>query len=106
MTKPRKQTYTMDLFLKNIKEQDIRQDQDVQRLSDQWINSMMNELIVTVLNDGYIPPIILAQEPNSQKRTVDGLQRGSTFMKFRYGNYKVTTSVEEPIITYLSLIHI
>jgi len=60
----------------------------------------MNELIVTVLNDGYIPPIILAQEPNSQKWTVDGLQRGSTFMKFRYGNYKVTTSVEEPIITY------
>lgn len=100
MTKPRKQTYTMDLFLKNIKEQDIRQDQDVQRLSDQWSNSMMNELIVTVLNDGYIPPIILAQEPNSQKWTVDGLQRGSTFMKFRYGNYKVTTSVEEPIITY------
>lgn len=49
MTKPRKQTYTMDLFLKNIKEQDIRQDQDVQRLSDQWSNSMMNELIVTVL---------------------------------------------------------
>ncbi len=100
MTKPRKQTYTMDLFLKNIKEQDIRQDQDVQRLSDQWSNSMMNELIVTVLTDGYIPPIILAQEPNSQKWTVDGLQRGSTFMKFRYGNYKVTTSVEEPIITY------
>ena len=100
MARPRKQTYTMDLFLKNIKEQDIRQDQDVQRLSDQWSNAMMNELIVTVLNDGYIPPIILAQEFNSQMWTVDGLQRSSTFMKFRYGNYKITTSVEEPIITY------
>lgn len=90
----------MDLFLKNIKEQDIRQDQDVQRLSDQWSNAMMNELIVTVLNDGYIPPIILGREDNSQIWVVDGLQRSSTFMKFRYGNYKITTSVEEPIITY------
>jgi len=90
----------MNLFLKNIKEQDIRQDQDVQRLSDQWSNAMMNELIVTVLNDGYIPPIILGQEENSQIWIVDGLQRSSTFMKFRYGNYKITTSVEEPIITY------
>lgn len=100
MARPRKQTYTMDLFLKNIKEQDIRQDQDVQRLSDQWSNAMMNELIVMVLNDGYIPPIILGREDNSQIWVVDGLQRSSTFMKFRYGNYKITTSVEEPIITY------
>lgn len=100
MTRPRKQTYTMNLFLKNIKEQDIRQDQDVQRLSDQWSNAMMNELIVTVLNDGYIPPVILGQEENSQIWIVDGLQRSSTFMKFRYGNYKITTSVEEPVITY------
>ena len=100
MARPRKVTYTMDLFLKNIKEQDIRQDQDVQRLSDQWSNAMMNELIVTVLNDGYIPPIILGQEENSQIWIVDGLQRSSTFMRFRYGNYKITTSVEEPIITY------
>ena len=100
MAKPRKQTYTMDLFLKNIKEQDIRQDQDVQRLSDQWSGGMMNELIATVLNDGYIPPIILGQEENSQMWIVDGLQRGTTLMKFRYGNYKISTAVEEPFIAY------
>ena len=70
MARPRKQTYTMDLFLKNIREQDIRQDQDVQRLSDQWSNAMMNELLVTVLNDGYIPAIILEQEVISQMWTV------------------------------------
>lgn len=100
MAKPRKQTYTMDLFLKNLKEQDIRQDQDVQRLSDQWNNRMMNELLVTVLNDGYIPPIILGLEENTQMWVVDGLQRSTTFMKFRYGNYRITSAVEEPIITY------
>lgn len=86
--------------MKKLKDQDIRLDQDVQRLSDQCNNSMMNELLVTVLNDGYIPPIILAQESNSQMWTVDAFQRSSTFMRFRYGNYKITTSVEEPIITY------
>ena len=100
MARPRKQTYTLEMYLKKLKDQDIRLDQDVQRLSDQWNNGMMNELLVTVLNDGYIPPIILAQESNSQMWTVDGLQRSSTFMRFRYGNYKITTSVEEPIITY------
>lgn len=100
MAKPRKQTYTMDLFLNNLKEQDIRQDQDVQRMTGQWNSSMMNELIATVLNDGYIPPIILGQEENSQLWLIDGLQRSTTLMKFRYGNYRITSSVEEPVITY------
>ena len=61
---------------------------------------MMNELIITVLNDGYIPPVILGQEENSQMWVVDGLQRSTTLMKFRYGSYKITISVEAPIITY------
>ena len=50
MGKPRKQTYTLDMYLKRMKEQDIRSDQDVQRLSNQWNNSMTNELIASVLN--------------------------------------------------------
>ena len=100
MRKPRRQTYTLEMYLKKLKDQDIRQDQDVQRLSDQWSNAMMNELIITVLNDGYIPPVILGQEENSQMWVVDGLQRSTTLMKFRYGSYKITISVEAPIITY------
>lgn len=48
MARPRKQTYTLEMYLKKLKDQDIRLDQDVQRLSDQWNNSMMNELLVTV----------------------------------------------------------
>jgi len=61
---------------------------------------MVNELIVTVLNHGYIPPIILGKEENSQMWIVDGLQRSTTLMKFRYGNYRITSAVEEPKITY------
>lgn len=60
----------------------------------------MNELIITVLNDGYIPPVILGQEENSQMWVVDGLQRSTALMRFRYGNYKITSAVEEPLITY------
>ncbi len=100
MAKPRKQTYTLDMYLQKIKELDIRSDQDVQRLSGAWNNNMANELIASVLNDEYIPPIILGQEKNSQMWVIDGLQRSTALMLFRYGNYKVTSSIEEPAIAY------
>lgn len=42
MERPRRQTYTLDMYLKKMKDQDIRSDQDVQRLSDQWDKNMVN----------------------------------------------------------------
>lgn len=62
MAKPRRQTYTLEMYLKKMKDQDIRSDQDVQRMSGAWNNNMVNELITSVLNDEYIPPIILGAE--------------------------------------------
>lgn len=100
MAKPRKQTYTMEMYLNKIKDSDIRSDQDVQRLSGQWDKSTVNELIVTVLTDNYIPPIILGEENDSQLWIIDGLQRSSSLMLFRHGNYRITSSVEEPVISY------
>lgn len=100
MAKPRKQTYTLQMYLQKVKELDIRSDQDVQRLSGAWNNNMLNELIATVLNDGYIPPIILGEEANSQMWIIDGLQRSTALMMFRYGNYRITSSIEEPAISY------
>lgn len=100
MAKPRRQTYTLEMYLKKLKDLDIRSDQDVQRMAQQWGNAMTNELIVSVLNGEYIPPIILGQEPNAQAWLIDGLQRSTALMMFRYGNYRVSTSVEEPIISY------
>ncbi len=100
MAKPRRQTYTLQMYLKKINEMDIRSDQDVQRMSGAWNNGMVNELIASVLNDEYIPPIILGQEKNSQAWVIDGLQRSTALMMFRYGNYRVTSSVEEPAIAY------
>ena len=100
MIKPRKQTYTMDMYLNKMKDKDIRSDADVQRLAGQWKSGQINELIYTVLTEDYIPPIILGEEKNSQLWIIDGLQRSSTLMIFRYGNYKITSSIEDSIITY------
>ena len=58
----RKQTYSLEQYLKLIKNEAIRTDQDCQRLSGQWNSNMVNELIATVLTDNYIPPIILGEE--------------------------------------------
>ncbi|EOS26507.1 hypothetical protein C806_01243 [Lachnospiraceae bacterium 3-1] len=100
MAKVKRQTYTLNMYLEKLKDMDIRSDADVQRLSGAWNNAMTNELIVSVLNGEYIPPIILGQEKNSQAWIVDGLQRSTALMMFRYGNYRVTSSVEEPSIAY------
>lgn len=102
MGKVRKQTYTLEMYLKRMRDQDIRSDQDVQRMSNQWSNAMTNELIASVLNGEYIPPIILGQESNSQIWLIDGLQRSTALMMFRYSNYRITSSIEEPVIPYLA----
>ena len=62
MEKIRKQTYSLDQYLKLMNAETIRSDQDCQRLSGQWNANMAGELIATVLTDNYIPPIILGEE--------------------------------------------
>lgn len=62
------QTFTLERFLTKINKEEIRSDQDVQRLSGQFNAAMINELIVTVLTDDYIPEIILGEEAGSIRR--------------------------------------
>ena len=99
MNRPRKQTYTMDMYLNKIKDGDIRNDSDTQR-AYVWTNEQTNELIVTVLTDDYIPPIVLGEVDNSQLWIVDGGQRTSSFSLFKYGNYKITSAIENSMIPY------
>lgn len=99
MAKPRKQTYTLDMYLNKVRDLDIRNDADVQR-QFVWSNEQINELIVTVLTDDYIPPIILGEEDNSQLWIVDGGQRSAALKKYKYGNYKITSAIENSIIPY------
>ena len=99
MLRPRKNTYTMDMYLKKIKDFDIRNDSDTQR-QFVWSNEQINELIFTVLTEDYVPPIILGEVDNSQLWIVDGGQRSSSFNQFRYGNYKITSAIEDSIVPY------
>ncbi len=98
MSRPRKQTYSLEMYLNKNRDGDISNDADTQR-RPAW-RAIVNGLIVTVLTDDYIPPIILAEEDNTQLNIVDGGSRTAAFMMYKYGNYKVTTSVENSVISY------
>lgn len=101
--KIRKQTYSLDQYLKLMKAETIRTDQECQRLSGQWNHNMINELIATVLTDNYIPPIILGEEITNgitRQWIIDGLQRSSSLSLFKYGGTRITQNIDEPMITY------
>lgn len=99
MARPRKQTYTLDMYLRKVRKGDIDNNADVQR-NFVWNNEQINELIVTVLTDDYIPPIILGEEENSKLHIVDGGCRTAALRKFRDMNYKITSSVENSLVPY------
>lgn len=101
--KIRKQTYSLDQYLKLMNAETIRTDQDCQRLSGQWNANMVNELIATVLTDNYIPPIILGEETTNgitKQWIIDGLQRSSALSMFRYANTRITKNIDEYMVTY------
>ncbi len=103
MAKIRKQTFSLEQYLKLMNAEQIRSDQECQRLSGQWNSNMVNELIYTVLTDNYIPPIILGEETVNgimRQWIIDGLQRSSSLLMFRYGNTKITKSLDEYMVTY------
>ena len=101
MARPRRQTYTMAQYSENVNEGYISNEFKTQRVP-KW-KPIVDGLAVTILNDDYIPPLILAEEENGQKWIVDGGSRTAAFMMIRYGNYKIKSSVEEPIIKYKSM---
>lgn len=97
--RPRKQTYTLEMYLRKNMKGDIDNNADVQR-NFVWKNEQVNELVVTVLTDDYIPPIILGEEESSKLHIVDGGCRTAALIKFRHGNYKITSSIENSLIPY------
>lgn len=101
--KIRKQTYSLDQYLKLMKAETIRGDQECQRLSGQWNPNMVGELIATVLTDNYIPPIILGEETINgitRQWIIDGLQRSSSLSLFKYANTKIAKNIDEYLVTY------
>lgn len=101
--KIRKNVYSLDQYLKLLKNETIRTDQECQRRSEQWKPGMISELLITVMTGNYIPPIILGEEvTNGITRTyiIDGLQRSSSLSMFRYGNTRIAKSIDEYMVAY------
>lgn len=98
MARPRRQTYTMKQYLDNESEGYISNDADTQR-NPAW-KPIIDGLAVTILTDDYVPAIILAEEDIGQIHIVDGGSRTAAFKMLRYGNYKIKSSVDNPIIKY------
>lgn len=101
--KVREQTVSLSSYLASVNSEDISENQNVQRMFC-WDNPAMNELIVTVLTEDYIPPIILGEEELggdlTQQYIVDGIQRTTALNKFRHMNWKTTKSFENSVIQY------
>lgn len=102
MSRPRRQVYTMEQYTNNVNEGYITNDADTQR-NPAW-KPIVDGLAVTILTDEYIPPIILAEEESGQIHIVDGGSRTAAFKMIRFGNHKIKSSVENPIIPYKKLI--
>ncbi len=101
--KIRPQTYSLEQYLKLMQKETIRTDQECQRLSGQWNPGMMSELFLTVLTNGYIPPVILGEEVISgieKLWIIDGLQRSTSFSMFKYGGTRISRYLDEYIVTY------
>lgn len=98
MARPRRQVYTMNQYLENESEGYISNNVCTQR-NPKW-KPIVDGLMVTILTDDYIPPIILAEEECGRKFIVDGGSRTAAFKMLCKGNYKIKSSVEDPIISY------
>lgn len=101
--KVRKMSMALETYLNDVNEEDISTDQDVQRVFCQD-KKFVDELVITVLTEDYIPPIILGEiesEDGITKRYVsDGNQRTFALNSFKTMNWKVNTKVEDSIIHY------
>ncbi len=98
MARPRRQTYTMQQYLNNVQEGYISNNAATQR-NPAW-KPIIDGLAVTILNDDYIPPLILAEEESGCTVIVDGGSRTAAFRMLCFGNYKIKFAVEDPIIKY------
>lgn len=101
MARPRKKIFTMSQYTENVNDGYISNNFKTQRFP-KW-KPIVDGLAVTILNDDYIAPIILAEDEYGQTKIVDGGSRTAAYMMIRYGNYKIKSSVEDPIIEYKSM---
>lgn len=90
-------------YLDDVQNETIKTDQAVQR-DFCWNNEMINNIISSAISQKvYIPNLILAEE-NKEEVTityvVDGGHRTEALRRFKYSDYKITSMIRNPIVTY------
>lgn len=98
MSRPRRQVYTMKQYLDNVEEGYIANTACTQR-NPKW-RPIIDGLVVTIGNDEYIPPLILAEDESGKQIIVDGGSRTTAYIVFEKGNYRIKSTVKDPIIKY------
>lgn len=90
-------------YLDDVENETTKTDQAVQR-DFSWNNECINNLIYSAISQAvFIPNLILAEEnKNGMKTTyvVDGGHRTEALRRFRYSDYKITSTIRNPIISY------
>lgn len=98
--------FSVDSYIRKLKNYSIRGDHPLQRNSGQWNNLQKHNLITTVLNQYPIPEVILAEQIKSNGTMnwlIDGKQRLTNLLEYREGIFKVGRNAERPVIHYQTI---
>lgn len=99
--------FSVDSYIRKLKNYSIRGDHPLQRNSGQWNNLQKHNLITTVLNQYPIPEVILAEQIKSNGTMnwlIDGKQRLTNLLEYREGIFKVGRNAERPVIRYQTIL--
>ena len=97
------QTKTVTILIEEVNRGILRDDNPLQRATDNWSNEMKGNLIVTALNGFGIPEFVICERKVGDsyvKEIIDGLQRFSAFSGYIANGYRISKKVERPLVTY------
>lgn len=103
MSRFRTEATNIERYIDDVQNEITKTDQAVQR-DFSWSNENINNLIYSAISqDVFIPNIILAEENKNGVTityVVDGGHRTESLRRFKYCDYKITSTIRNPIITY------
>lgn len=94
---------TVSMMIEDVADGTLRDDNPLQRATDNWNNEMKGNLIVTALNGFGIPEFVICERKVGDvyvKEIIDGLQRFSAFSGYIANGYRISKKVERPLVSY------
>lgn len=94
---------TVSMLIEDVSDGTLRDDNPLQRATDNWNTEMKGNLIVTALNGFGIPEFVICERKVGDayvKEIIDGLQRFSAFSGYIANGYRISKKVERPFVAY------